>query len=256
MLTITNYLSLKYSLLLNKNLKDCETKDYLNVYVKNLNKAKMLVNKYYLNNDKLELITLNKCSELVGQMLKVRSPIYCTSPEICLTCYGNTHKLNDSKYIGILGAQSLGECTTQLTLRTFHLSGVANIKEGSVDMEQSDVISDLKIVSDLFHKFKKDQTAEDLVSDLFDVYNNSKGILHVHFESIVSQLMWVGHYKWRLMKNRDKVTPKFLSIQSAPTNESWLLAIAFSNPKSAIIKGLLNSGNYEGIFDKILLGEF
>jgi DNA-directed RNA polymerase subunit beta' len=244
------------NLQLNETLIDCGTLDYLNVYVKDARKAKMLINKYYLNVDKLELITLQNSKSLIGKMLKVRSPVYCKSPEVCQVCYGDSHKSVNSKYIGILAAQSLGEILTQMTLRTFHLSGVANIKEGSENMEQSDVISDLKIVSNLFHKFKKNQTPEDLVSDLFDVYNNSKEILHIHIESIVSQLMWIGHYKWRLLKNRDKITPKFLSIQSAPANESWLLSIAFSNPKTSIIKGILNSGNYEGIFDRILLGEF
>jgi len=244
------------NLQLSATLDDCGTKDLLEVNVVNHKKAKLMVNKYYLNNDKLELITINNYSSLIGKIIKVRSPIYCKSPEICHKCYGDTYKAVDSRFIGILAAQSLGEAATQLTLRTFHLSGVASVKEGATDASQSDIVSDLKIVSDLLHKFKKGQTPEDLVHNLSDVYNNTKEILHVHFECIVSQLMWVDDFKWRLIKNREKIVPKYVSIQSAPSLESFLVGMAFSNPRTHILKGLIHGGNYTGIFDKILLGEF
>jgi hypothetical protein len=86
-------------------------------------------------------------------------------------------------------------------------------------------------------------------------YNTSRTINHVHFECIVSQLMWVGIYKWRLLKNREKLVPQFHSVQTVPSLESWLMGLAFSNPKKHIIKGILQPGLYKGIMDKILCGE-
>lgn len=66
--------------------------------------------------------------------IKVRSPIFChTHNGICATCYG----LDFSKRkpvalespVGVIAAQSLTEPCTQLTMRTFHTSGAAELKD-------------------------------------------------------------------------------------------------------------------------------
>ncbi len=61
----------------------------------------------------------------------VRSPMACQADHgICRLCYGRnlaTGKLVDiGEAVGIIAAQSIGEPGTQLTLRTFHLGGVAS----------------------------------------------------------------------------------------------------------------------------------
>jgi len=119
-------------------------------------------------------------------------------------------------------------------------------------MKQEDIIGDLASVSELLHKFKG-KTYIEIVSELFDVYD--KDIYHVHFECVVAQLMWKNYRKWRLLENRDKITPDYYSIQSAPNQESWILAMAFSNPKRSILQGILYEGKYSGVMDKILKGE-
>ncbi|NLX12699.1 MAG: DNA-directed RNA polymerase subunit beta' [Phycisphaerales bacterium] len=62
--------------------------------------------------------------------IRVRSPLTCESPlGVCARCYGvdlSTGQLvEDGMAVGILGAQSIGEPGTQLTMRTFHTGGVA-----------------------------------------------------------------------------------------------------------------------------------
>ena len=62
--------------------------------------------------------------------LKVRSPIACkTVYGVCAACYGldlSRNRLVDlGEAVGIVAAQSIGEPGTQLTLRTFHVGGVA-----------------------------------------------------------------------------------------------------------------------------------
>ena len=62
--------------------------------------------------------------------IKVRSALTCTSATgICAMCYGRsmaTGKLVDvGEAVGIVAAQSIGEPGTQLTMRTFHVGGVA-----------------------------------------------------------------------------------------------------------------------------------
>jgi DNA-directed RNA polymerase subunit beta' len=246
------------NLQINSELDDCGTVDTLAVNVKNERKAAMLINRYALANDGKSFykITKENYRELVGKFIHIRSPILCTSPKICKTCYGDLHKTINSRFIGIIAAQTLGERATQLVLRTFHTSGSAIIK-GAEDnlynqMRQQDIIGDLTTVASLLHKFKS-KTYVDIVDELFDAY--SADIYHVHFECVVAQLMWNNYKKWRLLKDRDKIIPNYYSVQSVPNQESWILAMAFSNPKRSILQGILYEGRYSGVMDKILKGE-
>ena len=245
------------NLQLDLDTDDCGTTDFLQVHVKSERKAKMLINRYYRVNDKLEKITHENYKQIVGKLIDLRSPILCKNPKVCKTCYGDLYKsLNNSRFIGIIAAQTLGERGTQLVLRTFHTSGSAIIK-GEQDqedptMKQKDIIGDLASVSQLLHKFRG-KTYTNIVEELFDVYD--KDIYHVHFECVVTQLMWSGSKKWRLLQNRDQVSPEYYSIQSVPNQESWILAMAFSNPKRSILQGILYEGRYSGVMDKILKGE-
>ena len=67
--------------------------------------------------------------------VEVRSPLTCESTKgICASCYGqslSTRKnVQIGEAVGVIAAQSIGEPGTQLTLRTFHVGGVAgNISE-------------------------------------------------------------------------------------------------------------------------------
>jgi len=242
------------NLQLDQELDDCGTEDFLEVHVDGLRKAKMLVNRFYKDGDKLSQITQDNYREFINKTIEIRSPILCESPRICKTCYGDLYKRINSRFIGIIAAQTLGERGTQLVLRTFHTSGSAVIKGQRKDttMRQKDIIGDLASVSKLLHRFDK-KTHTQLVSELFEVYD--KDIHHVHFECVVAQLMWKDYKKWRLLPNRNEVDPNFYSIQSVPNQESWILAMAFSNPKRSILQGILYEGRYSGIMDKILKGE-
>ena len=244
------------NLQLDLDLEDCGTTDCLNVKVDTPRKAAMLVNRYMKDGDSLTLITKESCMELVEKTIEIRSPILCKSPKLCKTCYGDLHKKLNSRFVGIIAAQTLGERSTQLVLRTFHTSGSAIIKGdqrgGEGNMEQKDIIGDLSAVATLLHKFKG-KTYEDIVSELFAVYD--KDIYHVHYECVVAQLMWKEYRKWRLLENRNEIKPNFYSIQSVPNQESWILAMGFSNPKRSILQGILYEGRYSGVMDKILKGE-
>ncbi len=63
--------------------------------------------------------------------VNVRSPITCeTKFGICKHCYGRDlargHMVNLGEAVGVMGAQSIGEPGTQLTMRTFHIGGTAS----------------------------------------------------------------------------------------------------------------------------------
>ncbi|MDT2076497.1 MAG: DNA-directed RNA polymerase subunit beta', partial [Planktomarina sp.] len=60
----------------------------------------------------------------------IRSPLTCATDDgICAACYGRDLArgtlVNQGEAVGIIAAQSIGEPGTQLTMRTFHIGGVA-----------------------------------------------------------------------------------------------------------------------------------
>ncbi len=71
------------------------------------------------------------------EKVEVRSPLTCEAEKgICAKCYGrnlSTNKMvQKGEAVGVVAAQSIGEPGTQLTLRTFHVGGIAgNISEES-----------------------------------------------------------------------------------------------------------------------------
>ena len=90
------------------------------------------------------------------EKVEVRSPLTCESPKgICAKCYGRnlaTGKMvQNGEAVGVVAAQSIGEPGTQLTLRTFHVGGIAgNISEENklqVRFDGIAEIDDLKTVS-------------------------------------------------------------------------------------------------------------
>ncbi len=61
---------------------------------------------------------------------QIRSPLTCEAEDgICAQCYGRDlargTKVNPGEAVGIIAAQSIGEPGTQLTMRTFHIGGIA-----------------------------------------------------------------------------------------------------------------------------------
>ncbi|MCX7568204.1 DNA-directed RNA polymerase subunit beta' [Sulfitobacter sp. F26169L] len=61
---------------------------------------------------------------------RIRSPLTCEAEEgVCAMCYGRDLArgtlVNQGEAVGIIAAQSIGEPGTQLTMRTFHIGGVA-----------------------------------------------------------------------------------------------------------------------------------
>ncbi|MCK6489587.1 MAG: DNA-directed RNA polymerase subunit beta' [Planctomycetes bacterium] len=74
-----------------------------------------------------------KIEALGYEKIRVRSPLTCESKSgICQKCYGMDLSrglvVEQGVAVGIIAAQSIGEPGTQLTMRTFHIGGVANTK--------------------------------------------------------------------------------------------------------------------------------
>ena len=82
-----------------------------------------------------EIISRDVAKAIQGSSLEsvvVRSPITCEAASgVCSICYGldlSKEKLvGIGEAVGIVAAQSIGEPGTQLTMRTFHIGGVAGV---------------------------------------------------------------------------------------------------------------------------------
>ena len=82
-----------------------------------------------------------RIEELGLERIQVRSPMTCEAAlGVCRTCYGmdmsSGSQVEEGMAVGIIAAQSIGEPGTQLTMRTFHIGGVAG-----TDVEESETKS-------------------------------------------------------------------------------------------------------------------
>ncbi|MCY4184485.1 MAG: DNA-directed RNA polymerase subunit beta' [Rhodobacteraceae bacterium] len=91
------------------------------------------------------------------QSVLIRSPLTClTQDGVCAKCYGRDlargSMVNVGEAVGIMAAQSIGEPGTQLTMRTFHIGGIA---------QQSDERSFIEASTDGKIKFENPKTLTD-----------------------------------------------------------------------------------------------
>jgi DNA-directed RNA polymerase subunit beta' len=88
--------------------------------------------------------------------VKIRSPLLCeTKIGVCGTCYGRDlargTPVNTGEAVGVIAAQSIGEPGTQLTMRTFHIGGAAQVSEQSTldaPVDGKVVLRNLHTISD------------------------------------------------------------------------------------------------------------
>ncbi len=84
------------------------------------------------------------------ERVEVRSALTCEAPKgICAMCYGRNLSTNKmvqrGEAVGVVAAQSIGEPGTQLTLRTFHVGGIAgNISEDNKLAAKFDGVAEIE----------------------------------------------------------------------------------------------------------------
>ena len=102
--------------------------------------------------------------ELIGkaelQELRIRSVLTCEAEQgVCGKCYGRDlargTPVNIGEAVGVIAAQSIGEPGTQLTMRTFHIGGTANLVDSS--FIESNFVGTIKIKNRAISKDSKGQ---------------------------------------------------------------------------------------------------
>lgn len=81
--------------------------------------------------DTLTILQAEAIDDSGIEHIKIRSALTCeTRRGVCAKCYGvnlaNGRSVSMGEAVGIIAAQSIGEPGTQLTMRTFHLGGIAS----------------------------------------------------------------------------------------------------------------------------------
>lgn len=88
------------------------------------------------------------------ETIRIRSVLTCEARRgVCAKCYGvnlaNGRSVSQGEAVGIIAAQSIGEPGTQLTMRTFHVGGIASASLTPEQVAEANgilVYSDLRVV--------------------------------------------------------------------------------------------------------------
>lgn len=121
--------------------------------------------------------------------VEIRSVLTCESKKgVCAKCYGRNLATNrmvqKGESVGVIAAQSIGEPGTQLTLRTFHVGGIASniATENSIVAKYEGLveIDDLRVVDSIDDDGKKTQIVISRLVELRLVDPNTKIVLQTH----------------------------------------------------------------------------
>ncbi len=140
----------------NANIKliegDCKSKKYFKISV-DKTKAFQLLNRYYLEENKITKITNKNIDNIIGKIIKLRSPLYCQSPNgICEVCYGDLAKKIGTINIGILAGGAINGVVVNKMMKARHMSS-------QIDLEKVD-----------FNKlFEKSTIPKKIINNLFDI---------------------------------------------------------------------------------------
>ncbi len=123
------------------------------------------------------------------ERVEIRSVLTCESKKgVCAKCYGRNlatgRMVQKGEAVGVIAAQSIGEPGTQLTLRTFHVGGIASniATENSITTKYDGIleIDDLRVVDIIDETGKKAQIVVSRLVEIRVVDPNTKIVLLTH----------------------------------------------------------------------------
>ena len=159
-----------------------------------------------------------KVEQSAVDRVEVRSALTCEAAKgICGKCYGrnlaNNKPVQKGEAVGVVAAQSIGEPGTQLTLRTFHVGGIAgNVSEEStltVKFDGIAEIEDLRIVDGENSTGEKANIVISRTAEMKLIEPKTKAVLSINNIPYGSQLF---------IKNGDKVKKGEVICQWDPYN--------------------------------------
>ena len=124
-------------------------------------------------NQEVDESAAKRIDDLPGSpKIKIRSVLTCECETgVCALCYGRNlasgELVNIGEAVGIIAAQSIGEPGTQLTMRTFHIGGVAKVEQSRHEAKNTGKIKfiDLNYVKSGDSNICTSKTAEIVIED-------------------------------------------------------------------------------------------
>ncbi|CAN5546216.1 DNA-directed RNA polymerase subunit beta' [soil metagenome] len=123
------------------------------------------------------------------EMVEIRSVLTCESKQgVCTRCYGRNlasgRIVQKGEAVGVIAAQSIGEPGTQLTLRTFHVGGVAakGATESKIESKFKGIV-EFEEVRSVRHVKKGEEVVEVVIGrsgELRIIDPNTKAVLSSH----------------------------------------------------------------------------
>ena len=151
--------------------------------VKNPQNGKVLVERGTLIDEK----DVTEIEKFGIQSIKIRSVLTCEAKKgVCATCYGRDlargTPVNIGEAVGVIAAQSIGEPGTQLTMRTFHIGGTAQVMDRSYiesNVEGTVKIRNYSVASD--SNKNKIAMSRNLTVVIHDEEDREKAVHHIKF---------------------------------------------------------------------------
>ena len=206
-----------------------------------------------------EEITEDKAKEIQAspiERVEIRSVLTCESKKgVCAKCYGRNlstgYMVQKGEAVGVIAAQSIGEPGTQLTLRTFHVGGIASniAAENNVTSKYDGIleIDELRAVDTVDDAGKKVQIVISRLAELRIVDEHTKIILHTHNIPYGAKLYF---------KSGDKIKKGSIIIEWDPFNAVIVSEvagkIAFEN-MTENVTFKLESDEQTGLKERIII---
>ncbi len=198
----------------------------------------------------------NKIQESPIESVEIRSVLTCESKKgVCGKCYGRNlatgRMVQRGEVVGVIAAQSIGEPGTQLTLRTFHVGGIAsNIATESSIVSKYDgllEIDELRAVDAVDAEGKKHQVVVSRLAEMRIVEPNTKIVLLTNNIPYGSKLYF---------NNGDKVKKGDVIIEWDPFNAVIVSEVAGKIEFESVIEGVtykVESDETTGLKEKIII---
>ncbi len=189
------------------------------------------------------------------ESVEIRSVLTCESKKgVCAKCYGRNLATNrmvqKGEVVGVIAAQSIGEPGTQLTLRTFHVGGIASnvATENSITSKYDGVleIEELRSV-DSEENGKKFQVVVSRLAELRIVDPTTKIVLLAHNIPYGSKLFF---------KNGDTIKKGDVIIEWDPFNAVIVSEVSGKIEFESLVENVtynVESDETTGLKEKIII---
>ncbi|MDD2436866.1 MAG: DNA-directed RNA polymerase subunit beta' [Massilibacteroides sp.] len=190
------------------------------------------------------------------ESVEIRSVLTCESKKgVCAKCYGRNlatgQMVQKGEVVGVIAAQSIGEPGTQLTLRTFHVGGIASniATENNIASKFDGIIEieELRSVETVDPAGKPYQVVVSRLAEMRVVDPNTKIVLFTHNIPYGSKLFF---------KNGDAVKKGNVLIEWDPFNAVIVSEVSGKIEFESLIENVtykIESDETTGLKEKIII---